>query len=85
MLRQGLRPVIFGGCTGVAGALGVAGLLRALLIFPGSVDVLYGAKWFDPAVFVGLSLLLAGIALVACYAPAWRAMQVDPMVAWRHE
>lgn len=85
MLRQGMRPVVVGGAFGIVGALGVSGLLRALLIFPGSMDVLYGAHWFDPATFIGLSCLLAGIALFACYLPARRATRVDPLVALRHE
>jgi len=85
MLRQGMRPVIFGGVLGIVGAFSVSGFMRALLIFPGSVDVLYGARWFDPLTFVGLSLLLVFIALLACYVPARRATRVDPLVALRHE
>jgi ABC-type antimicrobial peptide transport system permease subunit len=85
MLGQGMRPVAMGGVFGLVGALGVSVLLRALLIFPGSMDVLYGAHWFDPATFIGLSCLLAGIALFACYLPAQRATRVDPLVALRHE
>jgi len=85
MLRQGMRPVVIGGVFGIVGALGVSGLLRALLIFPGSVDVFYGARWFDPATFIGLSCLLAAIALFACCLPARRATRVDPLVALRHE
>jgi putative ABC transport system permease protein len=85
MLNQGMRPVIVGGVLGIVGALAVSGLLRAILIFPGSVDIFYGAHWFDPATFIGLSCLLAGIALLACYLPARRATHVDPLVALRHE
>jgi len=85
MLRQGMRPVAFGVVFGVLGALAISGVLRAILIFPGSVDVLYGGRWFDPATFLGLASLLATIALLACYLPARRATGVEPMIALRHE
>ena len=85
MLRQGMRPVLVGVAMGVMGALGVSGILRALLIFPGTVDILYGAQWFDPLTFGGLATLLMAIALLACYLPARRATCLEPMIALRHE
>jgi len=85
MLRQGMRPILVGVAMGVMGALGVSGILRALLIFPGTVDILYGAQWFDPLTFGGLTTLLMAIALLACYLPARRATCLEPMIALRHE
>jgi len=39
----------------------------------------------DPATFAVISVLLASVMLMACYAPARRAMKVDPLISLRHE
>ena len=74
VMRQGLRLAVTGAAVGLVGALIVSHLMAGLL---------YGVRPTDPPTFAGVALLLMGVALLACYVPARRAMRVDPIVALR--
>ena len=76
VLKQGMMPVVVGLAIGGSGALVLTRLLASLL---------YGIGPNDPLTLAVVSLLLAAVALLACYLPARRATKVDPMVALRYE
>ncbi len=59
--------------------------LLATLALTGVISNLMDLNDMNPAVFVGASLVLTGVAFVASYLPARRAAQVDPMLALRSE
>ncbi|MGH2523445.1 MAG: hypothetical protein ACRDH2_13155, partial [Anaerolineales bacterium] len=66
--------------------LGVGlGLLGAFALTRVMTSLLFGVNANDPATFAGVALLLALIALLACYLPVRRAVRIDPLAALRHE
>jgi predicted permease len=76
ILRQGMTLAVIGSIIGLGIAFGATRLLKS---------VLYGVDATDPTTFIGVTLLLAAVAMLACWIPARRASRVDPMVALRAE
>lgn len=76
ILRQGLRMTAAGVGAGLVGALALTRTLRGLL---------FDTSPFDPATFAGIVLLLATVALLACWLPARRATRISPTEALRAE
>ncbi|MEE9207193.1 MAG: ABC transporter permease [Gemmatimonadota bacterium] len=76
VVRQGLWQIGIGLALGLGLATGLSRFLDILL---------YETQPLDPIIFTGVALFLAATGLVACYIPAHRATQVDPLVALRYE
>ncbi|HWN93948.1 MAG TPA: ABC transporter permease [Methylomirabilota bacterium] len=76
VIGRGMKSVAFGAAAGLAGTLALTHSLQSLL---------FEISPADPFTFVFVSLLLGGIAVLACCVPARRAMKVDPMEALRYE
>jgi putative ABC transport system permease protein len=76
VLKQGVKLSLLGLSLGLLAALPLTRLMKGML---------FGVNTTDPLTFAGIALLLALVALMACWIPARRATKVDPLVALRCE
>jgi ABC-type antimicrobial peptide transport system permease subunit len=76
VMRQGFTVTM----TGI-----VAGLIAAFALTRLMTRILFQTRPTDPATFAVVTLLLAAVALIACYIPARRATRVDPASTLRYE
>ena len=74
MIGRGLRLTAVGLLVGLVGAAALAGSVASLL---------HGVSPFDPLTFIAVPVLLAAVAVLACYLPARRAAKIDPIVAMK--
>jgi len=76
VMGQGMAFVMIGLTAGLGGALLLGRLMSALL---------FGVAPTDPITFVGVGVILMGVAAAACFVPARRVTSIDPMLALRNE
>jgi len=76
ILREALLMVLAGLALGIPAAMATARLMRSQL---------YGLGPYDPVTVLFAAGVMTGVALLACYPPATRAMRIDPMTALRYE
>ena len=76
VLRSGITLALAGIVVGLAGTLAISRVLK---------NQLFGVSATDPLTFIGVAFALIAVATAACYIPAWRAANADPLVALRNE
>ncbi len=82
VLREGGSLVIAGSVLGLLGAIALSRIATA---FSSLFGPAFEAGAHDPRLIIGAPLLLAALAMLACYVPARRSAKIDPLVALREE
>jgi putative ABC transport system permease protein len=76
VVGQGARMVVLGVVVGVAASIALTRLMT---------HQLYGVGAHDPLTFIGVPIVLLVVAILACYVPARRSTEIDPIIALRCE
>jgi putative ABC transport system permease protein len=76
VVGQGMKLALVGAAIGLVASFALTRSLKSLL---------FGVSTNDPLTLTAIALLLTGVALLACFVPAWRATKVDPLVPLRQE
>ena len=76
VMKDGVKLALLGIVLGLTGAIALTRLM---------ISLLFEVKPSDPATLIGVALLLATVAMLACYIPARRALSIHPMTALRRE
>jgi putative ABC transport system permease protein len=76
VVGQGMRPIALGIAIGIVTAIGVTRFMAGLL---------FHVRPLDPLILIGMTAVLAGVGLLACWIPAARASRVDPLTSLRTE
>ena len=76
VLARGFKLVVSGMVIGFAGALALSRVIESLL---------FEVSTIDPVMFAIMAAVLAAVAMLSCFLPAYRAVRIDPMIALRYE
>jgi putative ABC transport system permease protein len=83
--RRNILLLVIGQGMTLTGLGIMIGLFGAVVASQSIVSLLYGVSRFDPITYLFVIALLTGVSGIACWAPAWRAAQVDPSITLRAE
>jgi putative ABC transport system permease protein len=83
--QEELLKLVLGQCLRLVLLAVAIGLAASAMLTRFIATLLYEVKPIDPFVWVGVSVILVGVALTAAFGPAWRASRIDPVIALKFE